>query len=505
MHDDQLRSLLRTLEDGPEPNPAFADALYARLQVVRSNRGARRSPLLVLAAAVLLATLGTALAVGTGLIRLPFVVNPSPSASATASGLAVATESPAPSASVSGPAPSESVAPSATPDPMELGGQVLWAEADGLRLRSEPSERGEVSATLRRGQLMGATGRRTTVDGIDWYEVRIGPGDLAGWVAGGPDDAWLRLVEDGAVTFRCDGCGDVASLVSVTPFGDASITTLGDAEFVEWRWSPDGSRLAAARGGTTLPYHVVLLDGAGAEMVDLGIGVTPTWSPDGTRLAWMGEDGLLVTDEDLVPTAVDLGGLANGAPFWSPDGTRFAIIAAEDPGIIDPPVSLYVVPVEGGDPRRVIEPGTLVGITWAPDGSRLGFSTADPSGEQPSRAFVVPVRGGEPQPLLGGGAAQSPIWSPDGTRLAIITPDGLLLADGDGTAPHVLVPSKSGLTIGEVSWSPSGSWLLYFTSTGREPTLWIGPADGSAAPRTISPAGAAAEQADWQPILSPMP
>lgn len=503
MHDDQLRSLLRTLEDGPDPNPAFADALYARLQVVRSNRGGRRSPLLLLAAAVLLATFGTALAVGTGLIRLPFVVSPSPSPSASASGLVVASGSPAPSASV--PAPSDSAAPSVTIDP-ELAGRVLWAEADGLRLRPEPSEGGEISASLRRGQLMGTTGGRTTVDGIDWYEVRIGPGDLAGWVAGGPDGAWLRLVDDGAVTFRCDGCGDVASLVSVTPLGDASISTLGDADqFVEWRWSPDGSRLAAARGGTTLPYRVVLLDETGAELADLGIGATPTWSPDGTRLAWSGEEGLVVTDGNLVPTTLDLGGLAHGAPFWSPDGTRLAIIAAEDPGIIDPPVSLYVVPVEGGDPRRVVGPGTLNGITWAPDGSRLGFSTVDLSGEQPDRAFVVPVGGGEPEPLIGGGGAQTPIWSPDGARLALITPDGLLLADGDGTAPDVLVPSESGLTIGEVSWSPSGSWLLYFTSTGGEPTMWIVAADGSVAPRAISPAGAAAQQADWQPILSPMP
>ncbi len=112
----------------------------------------------------------------------------------------------------------------------------------------------------------------------------------------------------------------------------------------------------------------------------------------------------------------------------------------------------------------------------------------------------MPVGGGEPEPLLGGGAAQTPIWSPDGARLAIITPDGLLIADGDGMEPDVLVPSESGLTIGEVAWSPSGSWLLYFTSTGGEPTMWIVAADGSGAPRAISPAGAAAQQADWPPV-----
>jgi TolB protein len=274
---------------------------------------------------------------------------------------------------------------------------------------------------------------------------------------------------------------------------------------MEWAWSPEGTRLVASRGGTTLPSHIVLMDADGTELADLGVGAGPAWSPDGARLAWLGEDGLVVTDDELVPATIDLGGQSNGAPFWSPDGTRFAVVAADDPGAIDAPASVYVVPVEGGEPVRLTEPGYVNGLTWSPDGSTIGFATVDLSGVSPSRAFVVRADGGEPQALLDGGAVLSPpLWSPAGDLLAFVTPDGIALAAGDGTEPEILVPAGSGETIAELSWSPSGRWLLYSVGTGREPTLWIVPVDGSVPPAAISPDGAGAQQADWQPLLVPL-
>ena len=501
MHDDQIRGLLRTLEEDRTPDPAFADALYRRLHMLADNRRPSRAPFL-LAAAALLTILAAGVALGTGLLRLPETVDASASPLPSSSGVAVAS----PSASDPGsanPAPSGSV----EPDPALQAGTILFAAADGLRIRSEPSESGQAVATIRSGQLMAATGARETVADMDWYEVRIGPGGLQGWLAAGPDDDWLRLVDDGAVTFACSNCGEETSVVSVTPFGDANITTVGSAarELIEWAWSPDGTRLAVARGVTTLPSRIVVLDGDGNELADLGIGASPKWSPDGSRLAWIGDGGLAVTDDSLNPTIVDLGGLSTGAPLWSPDGTKFATVASEDPGAIDAPVSLIVIPVAGGDPARLTEPGYLNGITWSPDGSMIGYSTVDLSGVSPSRAFMIAADGGEPQAVLDGAAVLlPPVWSPAGDSVALVTPDGLVLAAGDGTGPEVLVPAEVEEFIGEVSWSPSGRWLLYSISTGREPTLWIVPADGSAPPAFISPDGAGAQQADWQPILSPL-
>jgi len=506
MHDDQIRSLLRTLEDDRTPDPAFADALYRRLHMVADDRRRSRTPFLLLAAA-LLTIVVAGIALGSGLLRLPETVDASGSPQPSTSGVAVASPSATASASQK-PAPSASVQPSLDPNAAVQPGSVLFAEADGLRIRSEPSESGGVvAATIRRGQLMAATGARQTVGEMDWYEVRIGPGALEGWVAAGPDDDWLRLMDDGAVTFACNGCGESTSVVSVTPFGDANITTVGSAEdeLIEWDWSPDGTRLVAARGMTTLPSRIVVLEGDGTEVADLGIGAGPTWSPDGARLAWIGDGGLAVTNAELTPTAVDLGGLSNGAPFWSPDGTRFALVASDDPGAIDAPVSLFVVPVTGGEPVRLTEPGYLNGITWSPDGSTIGYVTVDLSGVAPSRAFMVPAAGGVPQALLDGAAVLlPPVWSPAGDSVALVTPDGIALVAGDGTGPEILVATASEEFIGEVGWSPSGRWLLYSLGTGREPSLWIVPADGSAPPAQISPDGTGGQQADWQPILRPL-
>lgn len=507
MHDEQLRQLLRTLDGERTPDPAFADSLYGRLSLRADAPRGRRAPWTLLAAAALLVVLAAGVAVGSGWVRLPVVVDTPGPASPTASAVAVASTSLAPS-----PAPSEdpgsspSADPSEAPEPGALAGAILFAEADGLRIRSEPAEDADVLATLRRGQLMGATGERRSVGETDWYEVHIGPGDLGGWVAAGPDGEWLKLVEDGAVTFRCDGCApDGPRVVSVTPFGDADIRLLTSDELTEWRWSPDGSRLVASRGGTTLPYRIVVLAPDGAELDDLGVGVAAAWSPDGSSLAWLG-DGLVVTNDELEPAVIDIGGIQPGAPFWSPDGTRLAMVGAEDTSLIDPPVRLLVVPSVGGQAVELIEPGTLQAFSWAPDGSQLVYVEVDLSGQQPSRALVVPSNGGVPTPILEGVAIMAaPAWSPDGTRIAASSPDGIVLANGDGSQPVVLVPAAEGETIGELRWSPSGAWLSYTTSSGREPTLWIVPADGSDAPRAISGPGVGAQQAEWQPILADLP
>lgn len=509
MHDDDLRGLLRTLETDREPDPAFADAAYERIEAARRRRVSRRTPSVLLAAAALLSVVAAAAALGAGPLRLPLVVDTTNSPLPSSSAMAVESMTPAASAS----APSSSAEPSVTaepsPDPAaaELVGRILWAEADGLRVRGSASESAEVLATLRRGQLMGATGAtETDAGGVTWYEVAIGPGDLTGWVAGGPGGDWLRRVDDGIVTFGCQGCGsDQTALVGASPFGDGALRTLSTEELTEWEWSPDGTRIVASQGGTTLPYRIVILSPDGAIVEDLGVGATPSWSPDGTRLAWIGDGGLVVTDTQLNPDAVDLRGLPPGAAEWSPDGTRFAFIAAEDPTIIDPPVSIYVVGADGGAPSAIVGPGIFNRVTWAPDGSMLGFTTVDLGGASPSRAFVVPADGGEPRALLDGAEVLiGPVWSPDGRSLALVTAEGIVLTDGDGGSPRVLVTAEPGQTIGELSWSPSGGWLLYSISAGREPTLWIVAADGTQAPVPISPEGAAAVRADWQPVLSPL-
>ena len=122
-------------------------------------------------------------------------------------------------------------------------------------------------------------------------------------------------VTDGAVTFACSGCGEGTSLVSVTPFGDADITTVGSAgELVEWAGRPTERAWSRSRGGTTLPSRIVLIGRDGSELADLGIGVARDLVA-GRRAARVARrEGVLVTDEELSPSTLDLGGLSTGMP-----------------------------------------------------------------------------------------------------------------------------------------------------------------------------------------------
>src|SRR5438445_9810581 len=100
MNDDELTRLFRSLDEPAEPRAAFADGLLADLERLTSGATIRRRTsvrwLLVAATLLLVVSLGAALAVGSGLVKLPFVVvveSPTPmtpsSATASPSGTAL--------------------------------------------------------------------------------------------------------------------------------------------------------------------------------------------------------------------------------------------------------------------------------------------------------------------------------------------------------------------------------------------------------------------------------
>lgn len=513
MHDDQIRGLLRSLEDDREPDPAFADALFDRLSLAADRRPRSRMP--VLLAAALLVLLVASVAVGSGLVRLPFVVDVDASPLPSASGPAVASLSPSPSPSVAATVSPSPEASGIAPDPAFVAGRTLFAAADGLRLRTEATSQAEVVATLRSGQLMGSTGNQLTAEGMEWYEVRIGPGDIHGWISSGPDSSWLRLVEDGRVAFACEGCGDRPAVVSVTPFTDQEMITVGE-QLADYRWSPDGSRIAMTISDQT-GNSVAVADADGSNRRVLATDAyTPSWSPDGTRLAWATDSGIVVTDADLTPSELDLGPIRSaGTPLWSPDGTRLAFTAidcpecpADEPIFGDPPIAVYTVGIDGSGLRQLVGDGYWGVVAWAPDGESLAGMRFDLSGEFPTRAFTIDVDGGEPVYLLdGAGVSGPPVWSPDGTQIAVPTTDGLIVLDGNGGNSRT-VATDAVTGIWEVRWAPSGRTLVYATggsSAGTGLDLWVVPADGRGPASRFSAESAAAQGPQWQPLLAELP
>jgi tricorn protease len=104
-----------------------------------------------------------------------------------------------------------------------------------------------------------------------------------------------------------------------------------------------------------------------------------------------------------------------GLPVFSPDGKWIAFSGQYD-GNID----AYVMPAEGGEPRRLTwhpEPDVVVG--WTPDSKRVMFFSPREAYADFDRLYTVPVEGGWPEVL--------PMWrgedawfSPDGKRIAYV-------------------------------------------------------------------------------------
>lgn len=125
-------------------------------------------------------------------------------------------------------------------------------------------------------------------------------------------------------------------------------------------------------------------------------------------------------------------------PQLSPDGTLVAFVRMEmDRESSEYRRSVWVTPVEEGEPRRLTNGPSDTAPRWSPDGATLAFVRGPASGVKPKtreerehgvgspQLWRLPMRGGEPEQLThmrhGAGTA---IWSPDGATIAFAAPTG---------------------------------------------------------------------------------
>src|SRR5437588_7530183 len=104
-----------------------------------------------------------------------------------------------------------------------------------------------------------------------------------------------------------------------------------------------------------------------------------------------------------------------GAPVFSPDGKSIAFT-----GQYDGNVDVFVIPAEGGEPKRLTwHPGVDIATGWTPDGKKVLLHSNRESYADFDRLYTVPVEGGpaEVLPMWRGEAAW---FSPDGTRIAYV-------------------------------------------------------------------------------------
>ncbi|MDX1670719.1 MAG: hypothetical protein R3211_00155 [Balneolaceae bacterium] len=180
----------------------------------------------------------------------------------------------------------------------------------------------------------------------------------------------------------------------------SGVRQLTDEEFgsTEPAWSPDGARIAYARGtGSTAGKALWVMDADGGNKQPLVLnpqtgnpqmGNQPAWSPDGMKLAFdrclnceLGGKNYEVFVADLQTGTIDT--LTNhpvedSHPTWSPDGQQIAFTSNRDYFDADTMhfrEEIYTVSSDGTKLQRLTDAGISRDPIWNPKGNTIGFGS----------------------------------------------------------------------------------------------------------------------------------
>ena len=285
----------------------------------RPSRASQRLIVLLAATLLLVAALGTAIAVGSGILRLPQVID----------------------------------------DPVDLGifepaaGGIVYYTNSSL-WAVDPNAPSPVSTLVR-------IGPEGTADADQFLSFTI----PLGWSSDGTKLLFMR--EDPTdPTFpptrhlfilHADG---TETQVAPEPVNGAAI-------------SPDGSRVVFAADGGGL-YGVDAEGGQPVRIADEG--EAPTFSPDGTRIAYLSETGQEGHEHVWVANAdgtdareiltEEVLAMGMGKLTWSPTGDRIAMENQQEGN-----VAIYAFAPDGSDFTKVITGG--FNHSWSPDGSQIAY------------------------------------------------------------------------------------------------------------------------------------
>jgi len=196
---------------------------------------------------------------------------------------------------------------------------------------------------------------------------------------------------------------------------------------------------------------------------------------------------------------------------WTPDGHGIAFVAKRGD---DQHASLYVVPIDGGEARRIIAHNAdLRGVAFSHDGKKVAFLATEPLSKaqleyrekgfnqevyeedwRPTKVWIAAADGsGKPDSLDLSGSASFVEWSPSGRQLVVVLAPTPLVDDSymfkrvaivDADAGKVVERIDNPGKLGRVGWSPDGKHIAMVSGVDindpREGRLMVAdvPGDG---------------------------
>ena len=279
-------------------------------------------------------------------------------------------------------------------------------------------------------------------------------------------------------------------------------------------WSPEGDQIAFVREQQGV-FTVSQLGGAERQV-----------SASGTHVAWAADsNSVLIRDRegDAGPFGIyqvfldtlerrRLTQAPIGAGDWrfevSPDGRTLAFIRYEREGIAD----LYIVPLLGGEPRRLSNwNAALTGLSWTPDGREIVYSVEGPTAGRLWRIdsnSAAPNRGSPITDIPASADSPSISRPPPGqpARLAFqsITRDvDIHLLDLEARPENDSIESKafSNSTRIESSaqFSPDGRRIAFASHRSGNPEIWLADRDGGRLQQITSLGAAELVVGGWSP------
>ncbi len=236
------------------------------------------------------------------------------------------------------------------------------------------------------------------------------------------------------------------------------------------------------------PLLVMDVDGSNQKQLTSAMGRYPTWSPDGTKLAFAkGEDIYMISLDGGDETRLTQGLF----PAWSPDGRQIAYSRIRSDFVN---ADIYVADIHGNNERKVTE-GMYP--SWSPGGDVIAYSKGGLSKQwavdRSTKIYTVGIDGSDQRELMNG---LIPSWSPDGSKILFMRVDGgplfggessvsIYVMDDDGSNQVRLVEGVAateaisfGLTRSG-SWSPDGSRIVFAQMAATGAFICVMDADGS--------------------------